>query len=175
LVTGAGYNIQNVAASERPASPEAEHRYWYQYYFHTPRGRAGLEQNRANLARLLWRLWSPEWNFSETEFLKTASSFENPDFVEVVIQSYRVRYGCAEADPAYAEIETDLSTMPNINVPTINLHGLADGVHPAPVKDRQATKFTGGYKRRLLEKVGHNVAQEAPVAFVDAVTELAGV
>jgi pimeloyl-ACP methyl ester carboxylesterase len=174
LVTGAGYNIQNVAASERPASPEAEHRYWYQYYFHTPRGRSGLEQNRANLARLLWKLWSPEWNFSETEFLKTASSFDNPDFVEVVIQSYRVRYGYAEADPAYAQIEAALSKMPDINVPTINLHGLADGVHPAPKNDRQSTKFTGSYKRRLLEKVGHNVAQEAPVAFADAVTELAG-
>jgi pimeloyl-ACP methyl ester carboxylesterase len=175
LVTGAGYNIQNVAASIHPAPPTAEHRYWYQYYFHTPRGRAGLEANRTELARLLWKLWSPEWNFTEAEFLKTAPSLENPDFVDVVIQSYRVRYGYAEPDPAYGAIEAALSKMPVISVPTINLHGLADGVHPVPTKDRQAEKFIGEYERRTLEKVGHNVAQEAPRAFSDAVAELSGV
>jgi len=173
LVTGAGYNIQDVAASVRPAPPAAEHRYWYQYYFHTPRGRAGLEENRNDLARLLWRLWSPEWTFSEETFLETARSFDNPDFVEVVIHSYRVRYGYADGDAAYASIAADLAKAPDIQVPTINLHGLADGVHPAPGKDRDAAKFVGGYERRLLEKIGHNVPQEAPDAFADAVIELA--
>ncbi|MGZ0186597.1 MAG: alpha/beta fold hydrolase [Alphaproteobacteria bacterium] len=173
LVTGSGYNIHDVAASVQPAPPSAEHRYWYQYYFHTERGRAGLEANRADLAKLLWSLWSPEWSFSDAEFARSAPSFDNPDFVDVVIHSYRVRYGYVAADPAYAAIENRLAGLPDITVPTINLHGLADGVHPAPTKDRQATKFTGGYERRLLETVGHNPAQEAPEAFADAVSELA--
>ncbi len=173
LVIGAGYNIQDVAAAAHPAPPAAEHRYWYQYYFHTERGRAGLAQNRADLAKLLWRLWSPEWAFDDATFAATAQSFDNPDFVEVVIHSYRARYGYAPADPAYAEIERLLASQPDIPVPTINLHGLADGVHPAPGKDRQAVKFTGPYERRLLEKIGHNPPQEAPEAFAQAVAELA--
>lgn len=173
LVTGAGYNIQNVAASVRPAPPAAEHRYWYQYYFHTERGRAGLDANRRDLAKLLWRLWSPEWGFDEPTFLASAPSFDNPDFVDVVIHSYRARYGYAPGDPAYAEIEARLAEGPAIAVPTVNLHGLADGVHPAPAKDRDAAKFTGRYERRLLERIGHNVPQEAPAVFADAVAELA--
>jgi len=172
LVTGAGYNIQDVAASVRPAPPAAEHRYWYQYYFHTPRGEAGLAANRADLARLLWRLWSPEWDFSEETFLASAESFDNPDFVEVVIHSYRVRYGYAAPDPAYGDIEAKLAHAPDIQVPTICLHGLADGVHPAPAKDRDALKFAGAYERRLLKTVGHNVPQEAPAPFAAAVAEL---
>ncbi len=172
LVTGAGYNIQNVAASVRPAPPAAEHRYWYQYYFHTERGRAGLAENRADLAKLLWRLWSPEWDFDDATFARTAPSFDNPDYVDVVIHSYRVRYADAEADPAYAAIETKLAATPDIAVPTINLHGIADGVHPPPAKDRDAQRFTGAYERRLLEKIGHNVPQEAPEAFANAVAEL---
>lgn len=174
LVTGAGYNIQDVAAAVRPAPPAAEHRYWYQYYFHTERGRAGLDANRRDLAKLLWRLWSPEWRFDDATFQATAPSFDNPDFVEVVTHSYRVRYGYAPADPAYAAIEAKLAAQPDIAVPTVNLHGLADGVHPAPAKDRQAVKFTGPYARRLLDKVGHNAPQESPAAFADAVAELAG-
>ena len=173
LVTGAGYNIQDVAASVRPAPPAAELRYWYQYYFHTERGRAGLEANRSELAKLLWRLWSPEWDFSDETFARSAPSFDNPDYVDVVIHSYRVRYGYVDADPAYAAIEAALAKAPDITVPTINLHGLADGVHPAPSKDRQAGKFTGGYERRLLEAIGHNPPQEAPEAFAAAVSELA--
>lgn len=173
LVTGAGYNIQDVAASVRPAPPAAEHRYWYQYYFHGERGRAGLEANRRDMAKLLWKLWSPEWDFDEATFLKTAPSFDNPDYVEVVIHSYRVRYGYVEADPAYGDIEASLARSPDITVPTINLHGLADGVHPAPAKDRDAGRFSGPYERRLLERIGHNIPQEAPAAFADAVAEIA--
>ena len=172
LVTGAGYNIQNVATSVKPAPPEAEHRYWYQYYFHTERGRAGLAANRAELAKLLWRLWSPEWAFDDATFQASAPSFDNRDFVDVVIHSYRVRYGYVAADPAYAAIEARLAATPEITVPTINIHGLADGVHPAPAKDRQAALLTGGYERLLIERVGHNAQQEAPAVFADAVLRL---
>lgn len=173
LVTGAGYNIQNVAASVRPAPPMAEHRYWYQYYFHTERGQAGLAANRAELAGLLWKLWSPDWRFTDETLSATAPSFDNPDYVDVVIHSYRVRYGYVAADPAYADIEARLAEMPPIPVPTINLHGLTDGVHPPPAKDRDAARFTGPYERRLLPAVGHNAPQEAPEAFAEAVAELA--
>lgn len=173
LVTGAGYNIQNVAAAARPAPPAAEHRYWYQYYFHTERGRAGLTEHRAELAGVLWRLWSPEWAFDDETLAATAPSFDNPDYVDVVIHSYRVRYGYVAGDPAYADIEAALAKSPDIAVPTINLHGLADGVHPAPAKDRDAARFTGAYERRLLPRIGHNISQEAPEAFADAVAELA--
>lgn len=173
LVTGAGYNIQNVATSVRPAPPAAEHRYWYQYYFHTERGRAGLAEHRAELAGVLWRLWSPEWAFDDETLAATAPSFDNPDYVDVVIHSYRVRYDYVAGDPAYADIEAALAKSPDIAVPTINLHGLADGVHPAPAKDRDAARFTGAYERRLLPRIGHNISQEAPEAFADAVAELA--
>ncbi len=124
------------------------------------------------MAKLLWKLWSPEWAFTEDTFLASAPSFDNPDYVDVVIHSYRVRFGYVDADPAYADIEAKLAAAPDIPVPTINLHGLADGVHPAPGKDRDALKFTGNYERRLIEKVGHNIPQEAPAAFADAIVEL---
>lgn len=175
LVTGCGYNIQNVAASVKPAPPEREHAYWYQYYFHTPRGQAGLEANRAGIAKLLWRLWSPDWAFDDETFAKTAPSFDNPDFVDVVIHSYRVRYGYAEPDPHYAAIESELAKSPKIAVPTINLHGLSDHVDPPGLKDRAAKKFGERYERRLLPNIGHNLPQEAANAFSEAVAELAGV
>lgn len=173
LVTGGGYNIHDVAAMARPAPAAAERRYWYQFYFHTERGRAGLTANRAEIARLLWRLWSPEWKFDDATFNATAASFDNSDFVDVTIHSYRVRYGYAPGDPAYAAIEARLAPQPDIAVPTINLQGIANGVHPASAKDRAAVKFGGPYERRLLEKIGHNIPQEAPEAFAAAVAELA--
>jgi pimeloyl-ACP methyl ester carboxylesterase len=173
LVTGGGYNIQNIAGSVKPASPAAEYRYWYQYYFHTERGRAGLAANRAAFAEQLWRLWSPEWKFDAATFEKSAPAFDNPDFVEVVIHSYRVRYGYADGDPAYAEIEAALAERPDITVPTINLEGLADGVAgPVNETDYAANRFTGPYERRLLPGVGHNPPAEAPEAFTDAVMAL---
>lgn len=173
LVTGGGYNIQNVAASVKPVSPEAEYRYWYQYYFHTERGRAGLTANRRAFAKQLWRLWSPEWAFDDATFEKSASAFDNPDFVDVVIHSYRVRYGYVDVDPAYAEIEAALAQQPAITVPTINLEGLADGVAgPVGDTDYAAKRFTGPYERRLLAHVGHNPPAEAPDAFAAAITAL---
>jgi pimeloyl-ACP methyl ester carboxylesterase len=173
LVSCTGYNIQNIAAAVRPAAPEAEHRYWYQYYFHTERGRAGLAANRGPLCELLWRLWSPQWKFTPATFAASALSFDNPDFVDVVIQSYRHRYSYAPGDPALAPVEARLAVQPPITVPTINLHGEADGVAPPERADGQARRFTGGYERRLLPGIGHNVPQEAPAAFFTAMRDLA--
>ena len=172
LMSSTGYNIQNIAASREPAPAAAEHRFWYQYYFHTERGRAGLTRNRRDICRLLWQLWSPEWRFDEATFEKTAPAFDNPDFVDVVIQSYRHRYGYAKGDPALEPIEAELAKQPKIGVPTINLHGGADGVGPAPREDNQTRHFTGPYERRLLPGVGHNVPQEAPAATVAALRDL---
>jgi pimeloyl-ACP methyl ester carboxylesterase len=172
LVSCTGYNIFNTAAFQNPAPAAQEHRFWYQYYFHTERGRTGLTKNRRDICRLLWQLWSPEWRFDEATFEGTAASFDNPDFVDVVIQSYRHRYGYAPGDPALAGIEADLAKQPRISVPTINLHGGHDGVGPAPEKDGAAQHFTGRYERRLLPGIGHNVPQEAPGDTVAALRDL---
>jgi pimeloyl-ACP methyl ester carboxylesterase len=174
LVTGGGYNIQNIPASIMPLAPETEHRNWYQYYFHSARGVAGLAANRAALSRLLWRLWSPGWDFDDATFSRTAASFENPDFVDVVIHSYRHRYGYAPGDPALEEIEDRLAAQPVISVPTISLCGADDGVAPPPAADPDAARFTAGYERRVLPGIGHNIPQEAPVATVAALLELLG-
>ena len=169
LVSCTGYNIQDIAAAAEPAAPAQEHRFWYQYYLHTARGRAGLERDRRGFCRLLWELWSPEWVFSDAVFQRSASSFENPDFVDVVVHSYRHRYGAAPGDPALAAIEAALARQPRIAVPTVNLHGSADGVIPAPPVDPHAGRFAGPYERRLLPRIGHNLPQEAPAEFVAAV------
>ena len=174
LVSESGYNIQDIAASGAPLPPEQEYRYWYQYYFNTERGRAGLEQNRRALARLLWRLWSPNWRFDEPTFERTAKSFDNPDFVDVAIQSYRHRYGYAPGDPALDAIERRLARQPAIKVPTIVLHGEADGVTPPEQSEPHAKFFTGPYQRRLMPRAGHNLPQEEPQIFADAVLELLG-
>jgi pimeloyl-ACP methyl ester carboxylesterase len=173
LVTCTGYNIQDIAAAARPAPAEQEHRWWYQYYFHTERGRAGLEADRQGIARLLWRLWSPDWALDEATFQASASAFDNPDFVAVVIQSYRHRFGYAAGDPAVEEIETALAARPPIPVPSINLHGETDGVGPVAASAGHARHFTGPYDRRVIPRTGHNVPQEAPEAFARAVLELA--
>jgi pimeloyl-ACP methyl ester carboxylesterase len=174
LVTVNGYNLQNIPASAEPAPPAQEHRLWYQYYFHSERGRAGLEKHRRDLARLLWTLWSPLWSFDDTTFERSAASFDNADFVAVTIQSYRHRYGYAVGDPALNEIEWRLAAQPKITVPTIALQGEADGVHPPASSEHHAAFFTGPYQRRLLPGIGHNPPQEAPQAFADAVLERIG-
>ena len=173
LVTITGYNIQNIARSGEPADAAQEQRYWYQWYFHTERGRAGLAQNRRDIARLLWRLWSPNWQFDETTFAASAASFDNPDFVEVTIQSYRHRYGNAPGDPAYAELERSLAAQPAINAPTIVLHGLCDGVQPASQSADAARHFSAHYERRLIPDAGHFLPREAPLAVVQAIRALA--
>jgi pimeloyl-ACP methyl ester carboxylesterase len=169
LVSVNGYNIQDIARSGEPASPEAEFRYWYQYYFHGERGRRGLERNRRELCRLLWRLWSPEWRFDDATYERSADSFDNPDFVEVVIHSYRHRYALVDGDPAVAEIERRLATQPPITVPAITLDGDADGVMPPGGTAHHASRFTGRHEHRVVTPgIGHNLPQEAPEAFAEA-------
>jgi pimeloyl-ACP methyl ester carboxylesterase len=172
LVSVGGYNIQDIAGAVRPLPPEQEHRFWYQYYFHTERGRAGLTVNRRELCRLLWRLWSPNWTFDAATFERSAASFDNPDFVDVVIQSYRHRYGYAPGDPALEEIERKLAAQPPISVPTIVLHGEGDGVAPVETSRRQARMFTGPYRHRTIPAAGHNLPQEAPGVVTEAVLDL---
>lgn len=162
LVTGDGYNIQDIAAAAQPRSPETEYRYWYQFYFHTPRGKAGLEVNRRDYCKLLWKLWSPSWAFDDATYDRTAASFDNPDFVDVVIHSYRHRYGYVAGNPALEQIERELAAQPAISVPTISLCGADDGVSPTPQQDRDAVHFSAQYERRVLPGVGHNIPQEAP-------------
>ena len=174
LVTVGGYNIQNIAGSTLPLHPEQEHRLWYQYVFHTERGRAGLTQNRVEFCRLLWRLWSPTWDFSPATYDRTAASFDNPDFVEVVIHSYRHRFGYVSGDPAFEEIEAQLAEQPVISVPTVALHGADDGVHPLEATDRDARSFGGPYQRVVVPGAGHNLPQEKPAAVVEAVLQLSG-
>jgi pimeloyl-ACP methyl ester carboxylesterase len=171
LVTGNGYNIQDIPHANLPAEPEQERRYWYQYYFHTERGRAGLTQNRRDLIRLLWRLWSPNWAFDDATFEHSAASWDNPDFVDVTIQSYRHRYGNAPGDASLEAIERQLAAQPAISVPTIVLHGDANNVVP-DLWNAYRGKFTGAAEQRVLPGVGHNVPAEAPEAVVAAVLDL---
>lgn len=172
LVSVNGYNVHDVPGSIEPSRPENEQRHWYQYYFHGERGRRGLEQNRYELCRLLWRLWSPNWKFEEKTYARTAASFDNPDFVDVVIHSYRVRYGLVPGDPAVEETEQRLAAQPKISVPTIAIDGDADGVMPMGGCEDHAGYFTGPYERMVLPRIGHNPPQEAPKAFADAVLAL---
>lgn len=169
---GVGYNIQNIANARNPAPPAEEYRYWYQYYFHTERGRAGLSLNRHELCELIWRLWSPTWKFDEATYNQTAMAFDNPDFVEIVIHSYRHRFGGISGDPTLDEIESKLVDQPNITVPSIVLLGGDDGVDPPMTFDDDAPHFTGRYERQIVSGAGHNLPQEMPGAFVDAVVAL---
>jgi pimeloyl-ACP methyl ester carboxylesterase len=171
LVTGNGYNIQDIANSGTHAAAEQELRYWYQYYFHLERGRAGLQANRREICRLLWRLWSPHWEFDEETFRQTAAAWDNPDFVDVTIQSYRHRYGNAPGDPALEPIEQALAAQPAIPVPTIVLHGEANGVTPG-MSDKHKAKFLRLVERRTIPRVGHNLPAEVPQVVAGAVLSL---
>ena len=172
LVSCTGYNIQDIPNSFKPADPEQEARMWYQYYFHTERGRNGLTEKRREISRLLWKMWSPTWAFDAATFGRTADSFDNADFVDVVIHSYRHRTGSTAGDPRYAPVEARLAAQPSIGVPTINLHGAEDGVTPARGSEGHRRYFTASYERRVLENVGHNPPQEAPQVFADAILQL---
>ncbi|SFI57735.1 Pimeloyl-ACP methyl ester carboxylesterase [Amycolatopsis sacchari] len=171
LVTVDGYNVQDIAASGEPAPPDVERTFWYQYYFHSERGRRGLECNREELCELLWRTWSPTWAGASGAFPASAPSLHNPDFVDVVIHSYRHRYGLAEGDPRYQELEDLIAARPPIPVPTVVLESGADGVG-GPLDPQEREHFTGAYEHRLLPGIGHNAPQEAPEAFADAVLSL---
>ena len=172
LVSGDGYNIQNIAKSLEPRPPETEHRLWYQFYFHTQRGVDGLTANRRAFCQLLWSLWSPSWAAGPSLYGQSAPSFDNPDFVDVVIHSYRHRFMYAPGDPALASIEQALALQPTITVPTISLCGADDGVGPPPLEDEDAQHFSGVYRRQVLPGVGHNIPQEAPQATLAALLEL---
>ena len=169
---GVGYNIQNIAKAGNPAPPLEEYRYWYQYYFNTERGRAGLTQNRNELCNFIWKLWSPTWEFDEAVFNQTAIAFENPDFVEIVIHSYRHRLGGVSGDPTFDAIEAQLASQPDIVVPGIVLRGDASGIAPPTAIDNDAPHFTGQYERRIVSGAGHNLPQEKPDSFIDAVIAL---
>jgi len=172
LVSFNSYNVQDIARAMVPDLPGNEHRLWYQYYFHSERGRAGLAQDRRALCRLLWQLWSPSWRFDEATFARSAAAFDNPDFVEVVIHSYRHRFGLVPGDPACADIEARLSRQPPITVPAITFDGLDDGVRPPADTAQHARHFTGPRSHRHVPGVGHNMPQEVPQLFADAVMEL---
>ena len=172
LVSGGGYNIQDIPNANQPQSPDIEYRYWYQYYFHSARGEAGLAQYRYEFCKLLWRLWSPSWHFDEETYARSAAAFQNPDFVEVVIHSYRHRYGLVPGDPAVEPTEQRLARQPKIGTPTISLDGADNGVLPDGGSERHQRFFTGSYERRVLPGVGHNIPQEAPREFAEAILAL---
>ena len=169
LVSMAGYNIQNIAKYAEPDIPEIEMLNWYQFYFHSERGRIGLTKYRKELCRLLWRNWSPTWKFNDETFEASAVSFNNPDFVDVVVHSYRHRYGLAKGDPKFEAIEQSLQKQPTIKVPAVILDAEADGVEPFSGTGKDANYFEGGYERRVIEGVGHNLPQESPAAFAKAI------
>jgi len=171
LVSMAGYNIQNIPEYAEPEAPEIEMLNWYQFYFHSERGRLGLTRYRKELCLLLWKNWSPTWTFDDATFEATAASFNNPDFVEVVVHSYRHRYGLAKGDPEFEKTEQLLEKQPTIKVPTIVLDAEADGVEPISNTGKDAHFFEGGYERRIIKGVGHNLPQEAPLEFANAILQ----
>lgn len=159
-----GYTVQNTLTSGPPGPPEAEYRTWYQWYFHTERGRAGLAANRRDLCRLLWRLWSPSWRFTDDEYDRCAASFDNPDFVDVVIHSYRHRHGNAPGEARFAAVEAQLAKRPPIQAPSITLFGAEDGVTPPSGEASPAERaaFRALLGRRVIAGVGHFMPRERP-------------
>jgi pimeloyl-ACP methyl ester carboxylesterase len=172
LVSVSGYLIGSQAAGRRPLPPESELQWWYQYYFATERGRAGYDENRYDFAKLIWRTASPKWNVDDGTFARSAAALDNPDHVDIVIHNYRWRLGLADGDPQYDDLEQRLAQAPVIVVPTITLEGDANGApHPDPAS--YAGKFSGRYAHRRIEGgVGHNLPQEAPDAFAQAVIDV---
>jgi len=174
LVSVSGYLIGSQVAGKVPLPPAAELQWWYQFYFATDRGKAGYEQYRHDFNKLIWKLASPKWNFDDATFDRSAASFDNPDHVAIVIHNYRWRQGLAEGESKYNDIEGRLAKGPVITVPTITLEGDANGA-PHPPPSAYASKFTGKYKNRIIEGgIGHNLPQEAPQAYADAIIEADG-
>jgi pimeloyl-ACP methyl ester carboxylesterase len=174
LVSVSGYLIGSQAANEAPLPPQAEYAWWYQYYFATERGRAGYDKYRREFAELIWRLASPRWAFDDATFARSAAAFDNPDHVAIVIDNYRWRLGLAAGESHYDDLERRLAALPTITVPTITLEGDANGA-PHPDPSAYVGKFTGKYEHRVIEGgVGHNLPQEAPQAFAQAVVDAVG-
>src|SRR5260370_735758 len=172
MVTVNSYLIQDLSRAMVPLSPKYEAALWYEYYFQLERGRAGLAADRREIARLLWVQWSPEWDFDDATFDRSAAAHDNPDYVDVVIHSYRHRFGLADGDPQYADLQRRLAALPAIPVPAITLDGDADGVAPATDGTASAAKFTGRRTHHVIPRAGHNLPQEEPEAFAAAVMEL---
>jgi pimeloyl-ACP methyl ester carboxylesterase len=174
LVSVSGYLIGSVESNKMPLPPKAELAWWYQYYFATERGRAGYEEYRHDFAKLIWQLASPKWNFDEATFDRSATAFDNPDHVRIVIHNYRWRLGLAQGEPKYDDLEKRLAEGPVITVPTMTLEGDANGA-PHADSSSYAKKFSGRYVHRTINGgVGHNLPQEAPQAFAEAVVEVDG-
>lgn len=174
MVSVSGYLIGGQAAGMAPLPPSAELQWWYQYYFATERGRAGYEKYRHDFARLIWQIASPKWNFDDATFDRSAASFENPDHAQIVIHNYRWRLGLVKGETRYDDLEKRLAEAPVITVPTITMEGDANGAsHPDP--SSYAKKFSGKYSHRTINGgIGHNLPQEAPKAFADAIVEVDG-
>jgi pimeloyl-ACP methyl ester carboxylesterase len=172
LVSVNSYLIQDIANALLPARALREVPLWYRWYFQIERGRAGLAANRRDIAKILWEQWSPNWRFDDACFERTAIAHDNPDYVDVVIHSYRHRYGLAEGDPQYADIQRRLAALPPITAPAITLDGEGDGVAPATDGSASAPRFKGRRTHRLIPRAGHNLPQEEPEAFAEAVMEL---
>jgi len=173
LVSVSGYLIGSQEAGKVPLPPAAELQWWYQYYFATERGRVGYDHNRRDFAKLIWRTASPKWTFDDATFDRSGAAFDNPDHVQIVIHNYRWRLGLADGESEYAELEERLARGPVIGVPTITLEGDANGA-PHPDPSSYAEKFSGTYSHRTIEGgIGHNLPQEAPEAFANAVSEVA--
>ena len=172
LVAVSGYLIGNQAAGKQPLPPEAELQWWYQFYFATDRGRAGYEKYTSEFAKLIWRLASPQWKFDDATFDRSAAAFKNPDHVEISVHNYRWRLGLATGETKFDDFEKRLATAPAISIPTITMEGDANGApHPQPSAYR--SKFTGKYEHRDLGGgIGHNLPQEAPAAFAQAVIDV---
>jgi len=172
LVSVSGYLIGSQQASVAPLPPRAELAWWYQFYFATERGRAGYGEYRRDFAKLIWQLASPKWAFDDATFERSAAAFDNPDHVAIAIHNYRWRLSLAEGEPAYDDLERQLASFPDIAVPTITLEGDANGA-PHPEASTYAGKFRGKYEHRLIEGgIGHNLPQEAPQAFAQAVIDV---
>jgi len=174
LVSVSGYLIGSQAAGKNPLPPKAELQWWYQFYFATERGKSGYDKNRHDFSKLIWQLASPKWNFDDATFDRTAASFENPDHVAIVIHNYRWRLGLAEGEAKYDDLEKKLAGAPVIAVPTITLEGDSNGA-PHPPPDSYANKFSGKYVHRNIDGgIGHNLPQEAPKAFAQAIIDVDG-
>jgi pimeloyl-ACP methyl ester carboxylesterase len=174
MVSVNGYLINDIEHNKLPLPPKLEWGWWYQFYFATDRGRAGLAANRYELAKLIWQYNSPKWNFAGATFDRTAASFDNPDYVDIVVHNYRWRLGLAPGDSQYDALEKRLAEGPVIAVPTITLDGDSDGVTPATDGTAYAKKFSGKRTHRIVKGAGHNLPREAPKAFADAVIEVSG-
>jgi pimeloyl-ACP methyl ester carboxylesterase len=172
LVSVSGYLIGSQQAGKMPLPPEAELQWWYQFYFATERGRAGYDKYRREFSKLIWRLASPKWNFDDATFDRSAKAFDNPDHVAIVIHNYRWRLGLAEGEARYDDLEKKLAQSPVITVPTITMQGDANGA-PHPEPSAYAKMFSGKYSHRTIDGgIGHNLPQEAPQAFAQAVVDV---